>query len=128
VSYQAVITRIAFVTEAATPQLTFKPMGFLDEPTYRKVLETADTDVVRSILGTNIAAPVDVAPVAPVITPEKTVTASEVEAAVQAAEQVVRTTKPSKKAEPVKEAVPAAKSEALGGAFSLDLDTLKFDD
>jgi hypothetical protein len=28
----------------------------------------------------------------------------------------------------VKEAVPAAKSEALGGAFSLDLDTLKFDD
>jgi hypothetical protein len=127
VSYQAVITRIAFVTEAATPQLTFKPMGFLDEPTYRKVLETADTDVVRSILGTNIAAPVDVAPVAPVITPEKTVTASEVEAAVAAAAEVVKP-KPSKKAEPVKEAVPAAQSEALGGGFSLDLDTLKFDD
>lgn len=125
VSYQAVVTRIGFVAEAATPQLTFKAMGFLDEATYKKVLETADTDVVRSILGTNVVSVAEPAAPAPIITPEKTVTTAEVEAAVAVASEVVKTTRTKKKDEPAKEAVPAAQAEVLTG---FNLDGLTFDD
>lgn len=116
VGYQAVITRIAFVAEAATPQLTFKPMGFLDAEAYNQVQEVAQSEVVRSILG-SVSAPAPVTE--PEISPERAVSAAEVINAVSAAAKPTK----AKKEEPKKE----AKAAELGG-FALDLDNLKFDD
>lgn len=60
VSYPAVVTRIGFDADQATPKLNFKPMGFLDEKQFKAVLEARESDVVQSILGTSIMyAPVD---------------------------------------------------------------------
>lgn len=99
VSYQMVVTEIGFDASAATPLLTFKPVGFLDEATYRKVKEAAESDVVQNILGSNYAeseeAPEPAAKAAaavvekakaPAPKPEPVVTVDEVEAAVSAAD------------------------------------------
>lgn len=122
VSYQAVITRIAFVVESPTPQLTFKPLGFLDAESYAKVQEVAGSDIVRSILG-NVGVPssepVEKPAAEPVISPERTVSATEVVQAVQSA------TKPKAKKEEPK---PVEAKPADLGAFSLDLSNLSFDD
>lgn len=115
VSYQAVVTRISFVAEAATPQLTFKPVGFLDAETYQKVREVADTDVVRSILGMNqvsVEQTVTAEPVAPVVQPVRVVTQEEVLAAMKPV---------------VKKKEPEVKPDPLGG-FAVDLSAINFDD
>ena len=50
VPYQALAVRIGFDVEQATPRLTFKAMGFLEEPVYRQVVETAKTEVVDAMI------------------------------------------------------------------------------
>lgn len=82
VGYNAVVTKIGFDMESPSPKLTFKPVGFLDEAGYLAAQETAQSDVVKNILGQGFtaAAPapapaltetkVDASPVA---TPKETV-------------------------------------------------------
>lgn len=53
VGYNMVVTRIGFVMEEATPKLTFKATGFLDEASYRSVMEVAQEEVVQAILGSS---------------------------------------------------------------------------
>lgn len=123
VSYQSVIVRIGFVAESATPELTFKPVGFLDAEAYAKVQDIAQSEVVQAILGINqvAVAPVE-APITPppVIKPDRTVTQEEVAAAIATAKG-----KTAPKVDKPIEAAPTA--NALGG-FALDLGNLKFDD
>lgn len=123
VSYQMVVTEIGFDKEAATPLLTFKPVGFLDEVTYKQVKEVAESDVVQNILGSNFAevveAPKDIAEEAvakakatpapaPKPTPEPVVTKDEVVAAVEAA-------------------APKTEVQNAQDFASMDLDDLSFD-
>ena len=51
VNYDAVVTRIGFDYTVAHPQLTFKPVGFLDEDTFLEVQAQKETDVVNRITG-----------------------------------------------------------------------------
>lgn len=48
---QAVVTKIGFDYTVAHPQLTFKPVGFLDEATYAEAMEASQTELVQTILG-----------------------------------------------------------------------------
>lgn len=50
VPYNALATRIGFDMQQATPRLTFKAMGFLDQDTYMKVKEAAGSEVVSSMI------------------------------------------------------------------------------
>lgn len=122
VSYQMVVTEIGFDPTAATPLLTFKPVGFLDEVTYNKVKEVAEGDVVQNILGSNFAEVVETpkelaeqvvekakAAPPPKPAPDPVVTKEEVVAAVEAAA-------------PTKAAAPMTQNLA-----DVDLDDLTFD-
>lgn len=51
VPYNAVVTRIGFDIEAATPKLVFTFHSFLDEAQYRSVMEAANSDIVQRIIG-----------------------------------------------------------------------------
>lgn len=117
VSYDAVLTRIAFEMESPTPKLLFKPVGFLPEELYTQVKEVALSDTVQNILGSvGVAAepadPVEKASAAAAAgaskVPSKTVTVDEVKTAVSKAE--------------AKEPMPAP------GDIEIDLASLRFDD
>lgn len=58
VPYSAVITKVGFDREAASPKLTFKPIGFLTEDQYAEVQRVLGEEVVTSILGKPGEAPV----------------------------------------------------------------------
>lgn len=47
----AVVTRIGFDYTVAHPALTFKPMGWVSEDTYREAVEAAGGDLVQQIIG-----------------------------------------------------------------------------
>jgi hypothetical protein len=51
-AYNMVLTKIGFVMEEATPKLTFKAVGLLDDESYKQVQEVVNTDIVAQILGT----------------------------------------------------------------------------
>lgn len=51
VPYQGVVVRISFDPSVATPRLLFKPIGYVDEPTYRKAVEVSKSELVRAIIG-----------------------------------------------------------------------------
>lgn len=131
VPYTAVVTKIGFDMESPTPKLTFRATGFLSDDAYAQAQEVAAGDVVAAILGSEGAvaaaepdatadlkgeppkAAVAAKPAAP--SKSKTVTAEEVDGAVQAA---VGKAKAAAKAEPVVDVdVP-----------NLNLDDLNFDD
>lgn len=115
VPYNGIVTKISFDQEEATPKLTFKPVGFLDEETYKQVKEVAAGDVVSSILGViGQSAPVVEVEKPAVVATTKTVTQEEVKAAVAAAAAAAKP-----KAEPAK---------AAAGDFAVDLAGLTFDD
>jgi hypothetical protein len=68
VAYNMVVTKIGFDMESPTPKLTFKPVGLLDEETYKQVERVMQSDTVGQILGSGfvsvaepIEAPVEVA-------------------------------------------------------------------
>lgn len=152
--YTAVVTKIAFDKDAESPKLTFKPVGFLDEATFRQVQEMREEDIVQSILGLKPSAP-DATPQVPAATEnghakqqavtarDKTVAVDEVLAAVGADEVVVEDEKEEPKSKPVA-AKPTAKTVAKpakqataptpapvaegGGDDDLDLDGINFDD
>lgn len=58
VPYNAVLTRLKFDSEMATPKLVFEPKGFLTEVQYNEVAETANGSVVKHILGIGAVAEV----------------------------------------------------------------------
>lgn len=109
VTYTAVVTKIAFDMEAPTPKLTFKPVGLLDEKTFREVQNVSASDVVAQIIGIGggAAHAIEDAPVA------EPVVAAEPEAP----------KKVEKKAAPA----PAPKAEEIE-VDDLNLDGLNFDD
>lgn len=51
VPFNAVVTRISFDIEAATPKLVFTFHSFLNEAQYRAVAEAAKSDIVQRIIG-----------------------------------------------------------------------------
>lgn len=119
VAYNMVVTRIGFEPEAATPQLTFKPVGFLDEDAYNTVQETAAGETVTQILGGLIMAHVEEmskAAVAKAAGPSKDakVTVDEVKTAVDAAAQP--RTSADTNAQP-----------SIDSNVEVDLDNLEFD-
>ncbi len=114
VRYNAVVTKISFDPEQATPKLVFKPVGFLDEAGAKQVLEVAASDTVEAIIGTMVfeSAPAEeVAAPAAAATKEAKVTEAEVVQAVKAVAPVAAAV------------VPTAESFA-----EVDLGDLKFDD
>lgn len=58
VPYNAVVTKIGFDREAASPKLTFKAVSFVSEEQFAKIGEVVAGDVVESILGKHGEAPV----------------------------------------------------------------------
>lgn len=111
VSYSAVVTKIAFDLQSPTPKLLFKPVGILDEATFKQVQEVQQSDIVRNILGGNSVS--EYTQAAPVEAP----------AIEEAPEPVVQAAKP--KAEPKPKKPVAVADVDIGG---LDLDNLSFDD
>lgn len=51
VPYNAVVTRISFDIQAATPKLVFQFHSFLNEAQYRAVADAAKSDIVQRIIG-----------------------------------------------------------------------------
>lgn len=51
IPYNAVVTKVGFDPEAASPKLTFKPIGFLTEEQFAQVHAVLEEPVVESILG-----------------------------------------------------------------------------
>lgn len=78
IPYNAVILKVSFDPEMASPTLKFKPIGLLPEATYRQGAELYDSDLVRSITGLD-----DVAPDTPAEA-ESPVSADELDAAIAA--------------------------------------------
>lgn len=114
VAYNMVVTRVGFVMEEATPKLTFKAMGFLDEASYSKLAEITQGDVVQAILGSGFVADSAPAGEEPIAAPP----AAETPAKAKPAK--AKTEAPAEKAAPPKDVeveVP-----------DLDLGNLKFDD
>lgn len=52
VPMQAVVTKIKFDAEMATPKLEFKPVALLDEAQYNEALTQSQSDLVQQIIGT----------------------------------------------------------------------------
>jgi hypothetical protein len=109
VVYNMVVTKIAFDMEAPTPKLTFKPVGLIDEESYRTVENMITSEVVNQILGqSSSSAPV----VQQEVEPEPVVVAK-----VEEAPKEVAKPKAAKKA-----------TEVDVDVSSLNLDDLNFDD
>lgn len=51
VTYNALVTKIGFVMDVATPQLTFKPVGFLSAEGFTEAQAQFHSDVVQQIVG-----------------------------------------------------------------------------
>lgn len=51
IPYNALVYRLGFDAEAASPKITFKPVGLLDDAGYAKVQEIYDDELVRAIAG-----------------------------------------------------------------------------
>lgn len=106
VPYSAVVTKIGFVVDEATPKLTFKVAGVLTEDMHKEVKAAMDSEVVHSILGTSL-------------TPVEHEDLPVVEAPAPVAE------KPKAAAKPKAEPKPVVVTEP---EVELNLDDLNFDD
>lgn len=51
IPYNSVVMKVGFDIEASSPKLTFKPVGILDEGTYKEVSDQYDGEIVRGIVG-----------------------------------------------------------------------------
>lgn len=58
VPYNAVVTKIGFDREAASPKLTFKAVSFVSEEQFAQIQKVVEDDTVASILGKHGEAPV----------------------------------------------------------------------
>lgn len=126
VAYNMVVTKIGFDMETPTPKLTFKPIGFVDDKTYAQVVETAESETVRNILGSGFSpAEADA---------EHNVAEKAVEAAKATSKATVSKSKVVTDDEVVAAvekaalAAPAKKAAMVEADIDLDLDGLSFDD
>lgn len=125
VGYNMVVTKIAFDTEAESPKLTFKPIGFLDEDGFAEVREVMESKIVSDILGANPVATEAAEPVEAPKAKQEEVKPAKVAKAEEEVEKAV------KAAEKPKVEKPAAKKEApavIEDDVELDLDGISFDD
>ena len=102
VPYNAVVTKIGFDREAASPKLTFKAVSFVSEEQFEQIQQVLEEEVVQSILGKAGEAPVTESTAAHedeiAGTPPKAV---KTEAKAEAAPEPKKAVKPAKKeAEP----------------------------
>lgn len=134
IPYSAVVTKIGFDREAASPKLTFKAVGFLTEEQYEMVQKTVSEDVVSSILGKpgEDAVPEADAP-AEVEAPKVEAKAEKPKAEAKPAKKTVVSEdevgdvldeKPAAKAEPKAEKPKAEPKVSSGDDLADDLDAL----
>jgi hypothetical protein len=144
VPLEAVVTKMKFDPEEATPRIQFAPVGFLDEEQFAEAREIGASDLVESILGTAFVpelegddAPAAAAPKAKPkveVSTEKTVTVDEVQGAIkagEAGEPIADAPKVTKAAKPKAEP-KAAEQEPEPAAIEVDgipdLSQISFDD
>jgi hypothetical protein len=112
--YQGVVTKISFDKEQATPRLIFQPAGFLDEASYKEVVELSKSEQVSRMINGN-SAPEEAVVAAPL--PKAQKSKSEV-IREQTADDIIATAmKGELKSEPVKEATVVSDG-SLGDALS----------
>jgi hypothetical protein len=102
IPYNAMVLKVGFDPEAASPKLTFKPIGLLSDEVYSKVNELYGSEIVMDICGLNQA------PAAPALAAPPEVDTSELDAALAAKEAVSKAAKPA----PAKVTVKAAAKPA----------------
>lgn len=133
VPYSAVLTKVGFDRESASPKLTFKPVGFLSEEQFAQVQKMMAEDVVASILGKPGETPVPDAaegaeePAAePVKAEPKAIKAKPAPKAAVSADEVKSVIEPEApaKAEPKPEPKAAKLVEAAGDDLENELDSL----
>lgn len=88
--YNQLVMRIGFDMTAASPKLTFKPVGVLSDDNYEPVTKMYDNDTVMQIVGIVGSAP----------EPSEAQEASELDAAIAAKAAVVKASKPKQLAAP----------------------------
>lgn len=121
VSYNMVVTKIAFELESPTPKLTFKPIGLLSEEAFAQVAQVANSDVVKNILGPGFATD-------PAEPAEKAI--EQAKASSKEAYPAIKP-KPEQIAEVEEKPSPKAKPKAAVAEVDisgLNLDDLNFDD
>jgi len=150
VPYNAVVTKISFDQDVATPKLLFKAIGFLGEDAVNEANSMISSDIVQNIIGVGGFSESEVAAEAPdaaesavaaakasskeAVAKSKIVTADEVDAAVEAAEAEMQASEPvaTPVATPVAaKAKPVAKAKPAPVEVDIDLDDLgdlNFDD
>ena len=137
IPYNAVLTKIGFDREAASPKLTFKPVGFLSEEQFAQVQKVLGEEVMTSILGKpgEEAVPEAAAAAEPAETPKAAPVAEKPKAKAKPVVsedevgEALGEAKPEPKAEaPKAEAKPAAKKPepkvAEDDGLEADLDAL----
>lgn len=118
VSYNMVVTKIAFELESPTPKLTFKPVGLLSEEAFAQVAQVANSDVVKNILGPGFTAE-------PAEPAEKAIAQAK-----ESSKEAYPAIKPkAEQMAPVEEKPAKAKAKVAEVDISgLNLDDLNFDD
>lgn len=131
IPYNAVLTKIGFDSEASSPKLTFKAVGFLSEPQYAQVQAVLEEDVVTSILGKAGEAPMPEGEAAsepeaaPVEKPKAAKPVEKPKAAKPVEKPAAKVTEDEVAAIVEPEAKPkAAAKEAAGDALIDELDSL----
>ena len=120
VPYNAVLTRLKFDSEMATPKLVFEPKGFLTEAQYNEVAETSNGSVVKHILGLGI-----VTDAVPAVTSKPAVQEVKAEAPVEKKPEPVPEKKATKKKEPAEEPeVQAVKKPEISVELDAELTAL----
>lgn len=118
--YDQVITKISFDMEAESPKLAFKPVGILDDETYKEVKEMSESETVRDIIGGSMTAVHESLAEADV---------KETQAAAVATEEVIEKAKPKVEAKSKAEKPKAEKKpEPEIVVDDLDIADIDFDD
>lgn len=131
VAYNMVVTKIGFNPESPTPELTFKPVGFIPDNAYAEVQETMESDTVQSILGSVYASHLADAPETPA--PVVAEAAKVVEKAKAEVPKVATKAKTVNEAEVIAAVAQAAPAPApvvqeASNLADIDLGDLNFDD
>ena len=101
VPYDAVVTKIKFDPDTATPKLVFEPVGFVPESMFASIQQIAESDTVAQILGIAIEDK-----------PKVPVTTSEVAEVMAEVEKPKRTAAPKQEPAPVEKPAPVVEEPA----------------
>lgn len=128
VAYNMVVTRIAFDQAEATPKLTFKPVGILDDVAYAKVQEMMDSDLVRNILGANVGFVDEMTPNERAAGPVPEAAPKEVQRAADVVITKAKTVSTEEVVGTIAKATQGAANVTKDDLADLDLGNLSFDD